>query len=60
MASKPDYLDFDGDGNKKEPMKQALKMNYGGMATAQKKSQKKTEKKQMKLLLRAEKSKLKN
>ena len=32
MASKPDYLDFDGDGNKKEPMKQAL---------AQKKSQKK-------------------
>jgi len=41
MASKPDYLDFDGDGNKKEPMKQALKMNYGGMATAQKKSQKK-------------------
>ena len=32
MASKPDYLDFDGDGNKKEPMKQAL---------AQKKPQKK-------------------
>ena len=32
MASKPDYLDFDGDGNKKAPMKQAL---------AQKKSQKK-------------------
>ena len=23
--SKPDYLDFDGDGNKKEPMKKALK-----------------------------------
>ena len=24
-ASKPDYLDFDKDGNKKEPMKKALK-----------------------------------
>jgi len=24
-AAKPDYLDFDGDGNKKEPMKKALK-----------------------------------
>lgn len=24
-GSKPDYLDFDGDGNKKEPMKKALK-----------------------------------
>lgn len=24
-ASKPDYLDFDGDGDKKEPMKEALK-----------------------------------
>jgi len=24
-ASKPDYLDFDGDGDKKEPMKKALK-----------------------------------
>ena len=24
-ASKPDYLDFDGDGNEKEPMKKALK-----------------------------------
>ena len=23
--AKPDYLDFDGDGNKKEPMKKALK-----------------------------------
>ena len=24
MARKPDYLDFDKDGNKKEPMKKAL------------------------------------
>lgn len=24
-SAKPDYLDFDGDGNKKEPMKKALK-----------------------------------
>ena len=24
MAKKPDYLDFDKDGNKKEPMKKAL------------------------------------
>tara|TARA_R100001460_G_scaffold105871_1_gene152855 strand:+ start:2095 stop:2718 length:624 start_codon:yes stop_codon:yes gene_type:complete len=28
-ASKPDYLDFDGDGNKEEPMKDALRQKKG-------------------------------
>lgn len=29
-GAKPDYLDFDKDGNTKEPMKQALKQKKGG------------------------------
>ena len=28
-GSKPDYLDFDNDGNKKEPMKKALRQKKG-------------------------------
>ena len=38
MAKKPDYLDFDKDGNKKEPMTKALadKKKKGGVVAAKK------------------------
>lgn len=32
-GSKPDYLDFDKDGDKKEPMKQALRQKKSGKKT---------------------------
>ena len=43
MARKPDYLDFDKDGNKKEPMKKALadKKKKGMKKGGKKKSTKK-------------------
>ena len=43
-GAKPDYLDMDGDGNKNESMKSAIKskkkMKKGGMVTKKKKKKK--------------------
>ena len=45
MAKKPDYLDFDKDGNKKEPMKKALADKKKKGVVAAKKGRKITKKK---------------
>ena len=45
MAKKPDYLDFDKDGNKKEPMTKALAEKKKGGVVAAKKGRKITKKK---------------
>ena len=48
MARKPDYLDFDKDGNKKEPMKKALADKKKKGVVAAKKGRKITKKKSKK------------
>ena len=48
MAKKPDYLDFDKDGNKKEPMKKALADKKKKGVVAAKKGRKITKKKSKK------------
>jgi hypothetical protein len=48
MARKPDYLDFDKDGNKKEPMKKALADKKKKSVVAAKKGRKITKKKSKK------------
>ena len=40
MAKKPDYLDFDKDGNKKEPMTKALAEKKRVVLLLQKKAEK--------------------
>ena len=48
MARKPDYLDFDKDGNKKEPMKKALADKKKKGVVAAKKGRKITKRKSKK------------
>tara|TARA_Y100000817_G_scaffold151237_1_gene118243 strand:+ start:389 stop:673 length:285 start_codon:yes stop_codon:yes gene_type:complete len=48
MAKKPDYLDFDKDGNKKEPMKKALADKKKKGVVAAKKGRKITKRKSKK------------
>ena len=48
MAKKPDYLDFDKDGNKKEPMTKALAEKKKGGVVAAKKGRKITKRKSKK------------
>ena len=48
MAKKPEYLDFDKDGNKKEPMTKALAEKKKGGVVAAKKGRKITKRKSKK------------